>query len=38
MMVEIGELLEKPEDVIKYQAILNRGKKSYSEKLWNGMG
>ncbi|XP_064607909.1 non-lysosomal glucosylceramidase-like [Liolophura sinensis] len=36
MMVEIGLLLEKHEDVIKYQEILDRGKKSFSEKLWNG--
>ncbi|KAL5005060.1 hypothetical protein ScPMuIL_018516 [Solemya velum] len=36
MMVEMGTLLEKNEDVAKYGEILDRGKVSYEKKLWNG--
>lgn len=37
-MSEIAKVLGYPEDAKKYNNILQRGKKSYERKLWNGKG
>ena len=35
-MSEIAKVLGYPEDIKKYNNILQRGKKAYERKLWNG--
>jgi hypothetical protein len=35
-MSEIAKVLSYPEDIKKYNNILQRGKKAYERKLWNG--
>lgn len=37
-MSEIAKVLGYPEDIKKYNNILQRGKKAYERKLWNGNG
>lgn len=37
-MSEIAQVLGYPEDIKKYNNILQRGKRSYERKLWNGKG
>lgn len=34
-MTAMAELLDKPDDCIRYSEILEKGKKSFEEKLWN---
>ena len=36
VMSEMAAILGYPEDTKKYKNILQRGKKSYERKLWNG--
>ena len=36
MMVEMAKLLDFKEDEEKYTQILEKGKKSFEKKLWNG--
>lgn len=35
-MTVMASLLDQPDDSLKYSEILDRGKKSFEEKLWNG--
>lgn len=35
-MAVMGNILDQPEDCIKYSDILEKGKRSFEEKLWNG--
>ena len=37
-MSEIAKVLGYPEDIKKYNNILQRGKRAYERKLWNGRG
>jgi len=32
----MANILDQPEDCIKFTEILEKGKKSFEEKLWNG--
>ncbi|XP_061171988.1 non-lysosomal glucosylceramidase-like [Saccostrea echinata] len=36
MMIEMATILKKEDDVLHYKEILDKGKVSYQEKLWNG--
>ena len=38
MILEMGDILGEKADMDKYRAILDKGKKSYQTKLWNGKG
>ena len=37
-MSEIAKILGYPEDIRKYSNILQRGRRAYERKLWNGKG
>lgn len=36
MMIEMATILKKEDDVLHYKEILDKGKVSYQNKLWNG--
>ena len=38
MFVEMAKILKKDDDIDHYQPILDKAKKSFDEKLWNGKG